>query len=64
MEAASKALAEHEELARNGKLKQANHLTPSEVIAVYLEGAPNGLSFNAAQQEAYRYIPWRGSGIG
>jgi hypothetical protein len=46
LQAASIALAEHEELARTGKLKARNRITPATIIDVYLEGDSNGVSFN------------------
>lgn len=55
--AASKALSEHEAIARSGKLKGPNSLQPSDVIEVYAEGDANGLAFRAGdpQHQAYRY---------
>ena len=57
LDAASKALSEHEEVARSGKLKKRNPLKPLDVIEVYAEGDSNGMAFRAGdpQHEAYRY---------
>jgi hypothetical protein len=69
LDAASKALAKHEEYARTGKLSKPNPLRPSDTIVVYAEGAANGTSFRAGdpQHHEYRYTvarvrEWRSLG--